>query len=597
MNEIQMKSISVEELLRCGKISKKTYHTLVKARMRSLADLYKYQNSLRRLFRKESAGVSEISSLLKDIEQKNKLPQVTMSLFPISDPHLSKAESLLSHWDSIRMGLLKAAYQEQIQEWYQTYGANYTRMANVLNSIDCEDFIRYFLFEDDQKMLMVKDVGYMSLPLISHMKDRLLKEIDIIKQESENQALRLFNKMHSSLFVGDSFATDFFNRHQHAPIFYALQKMIERQMHRDEFVAFLRRYDIFEGQVEIADRIVRKSDYTVKSYSNAVYDAFFVPGAKREVLGEQIVKLFADQEQWTYLNLLPDNEVLTSQSEVIKRLVDEEHLSLSPEFVMAVLGGVFSQKFVLVGGYLRNFGTAKNKIIRHFYLVPQKMMCQAPLVDEFFLLRDMIYETNIRKRPFDLMAYVGTRPYATHDVTCDAQMEQVLKTLLRGELYLQEDEQGRVILPKRKESVLADRLYHILDAHAKKPVSLEQLTKEVNADGGRKYVRATISQTLKKDKRFINNGRKGFYALQEWQLPFFGTNTTILRQVLELSDRPMTGDEVIAVLSQYPYNNHLRKSDLSVVASMAKDQFVKFGFGLYGLKGKEYDLGRPVSDQ
>ena len=223
------------------------------------------------------------------------------------------------------------------------------------------------------------------------------------------------------------------------------------------------------------------------------------------------------------------------------------------------------------------------------------MMCQAPLVDEFFLLRDMIYETNIRKRPFDLLAFVGTRSYATHDTTCDTQMAQVLKTLLRGELYLQEDEQGRVILPKRKESLLADRLYHILEVHAKKPVSLEQLTKEVNADGGRKYARATISQALKKDKRFINNGRKGFYALQEWQLPFFGTNTTILRQVLELSDRPMTGAEVMAVLSQYPYNGHLRKSDLSVVASMAKDQFVKFGFGLYGLKGKEYDLGRPVS--
>ena len=522
MTELQMKSISVEELLRCGKISKKTYHTLVKARMRSLSDLYKYQNSLRRLFRKETAGVLEINSLLREIEQENKLPQVMMSLFPISDPYLSKAESLLSHLDSVRMGLLKAAYQEQIQQWYQTYGANYTRMANVLNNIDCEDFIRYFLFEDDQKMLMIKDVGYMSLPLISQMKEHLLKEIDVIKQEGENLALRLFNKTHSSLFVGDVFAIDYFNRHQHAPVFYALQKLIERQMHRDEFVAFLHRYDIFDGQVEIPDRTVKKSDYTVKSYSNAVFDALFVPGASREVLGEQIVKLFNDQLQWEYLNLLPDTAVLTSQSDEMKHLVDDEHLSLSPEFVMAVLGIALSQKFVLVGGYLRNFGTAKNKIIRHFYLVPQKMMHQAPLVDEFFLLRDQVYETNIRKRPFDLMAYIGSRPYATHDDACDTLMAEVLKSLLRGELYLQEDEQGRVILPKRKECVLADRLYLILDAHAHTPISLEQLTKEVNADGGRKYARATISQTLKKDERFVNNGRKGFYALQEWQLPNFG---------------------------------------------------------------------------
>lgn len=597
MTDLQMKSISVEELLRCGKISKKTYQTLVKARMRSLSDLHKYQNSLRRLFRKETSGVSEINSLLRDIEQKNKWPQVMMSLFPISDPQLSKAESLLGQLDTIRMGLLKAAYQEQIQQWYQTYGANYTRMANVLNNIDCEDFIRYFLFEDDQKMLMVKDVGHMSLPLISRMKERLLKEIDIIRQEDENLALRLFNKTHSSLFVGDPFATDYFNRHQHTPFFYALQKMIERQMGHDEMVAFLKRYDIFGGQVVIPDRTVRKSDYTQKSYSNAVYDAFFVPGAERDVLGEQIVNLMNDPNQWEYLNQLPDTAVLTTQSEVIRRLVADEQLSLTPEFVMAVLGGLLPEKFVLIGGYLRNFGTAKNKIIRHFYLVPKKMMGNAPIAEEYFLLRDLIYETNIQKRPFDLLAYVGNRPYATNDAASDTQMAEVLRTLLQGELSLQEDEQGRVILPKRKECALADRLYFILDAHQCNPVSIEQLTEEVNTDGGRKYARATISQTLKKDVRFVNNGRRGCYALQEWQLPYFGTNTAIFRQVLEASDHPMTADEVIEVLSRYPYNQHLRKSDLSVAASMAKDQFVRLGFGVYGLKGKVYELSQPGTDQ
>ena len=79
--------------------------------MRSLSDLYKYQNSLRRLFKKDTSGVAEISSLLRDIEQKNKLPKVMMSLFPISDPNLTMAESLLEQLGGCQIGVLGTVFR------------------------------------------------------------------------------------------------------------------------------------------------------------------------------------------------------------------------------------------------------------------------------------------------------------------------------------------------------------------------------------------------------------------------------------------------------------------------------------------------------
>lgn len=588
MTDLQMKSISVEELLRSGKVSRKTYHILVKARMRSLSDLHKYHHSLRRLFRTTSSGLKEIDQLLEEVREKDMLPLVTMGLFPVVDPSPSKSEMLLDGLDPVKMMLLKVTYQEQIRHLYQTHGANFTRLANVLSGIDCEDFIRHFLFEDNQKMMMVKDVGRMSLTIITQVKKALFDEIDVITQGAENLSLRLFNKQYCNIFQNDPFARDYFDRYQHPPVLYALQRMLIASKDLDEINAFLRRYDIVEGQERLVLTPLGKSEYTVKTYADKVSDALFLPGADTAVLGSLLSALYDHDAYWQYLHGLCRDEVLSTQSSAFQHLIREEHLSLLPDFVLAVLGKVLSEEVVLTGRDIWHRKMPGGNTLRHLYLVPRNLSQRVDFIAEFDYFCRHVYDTNMDSRSFDLGAYIASRPFASHQAELIAPVSMVLKTLLREELSLEEDQQGHVVLPMRLARSLSDRLYKIL-LECQQPASLDQLTKMVNSDGGREYVRSSVSLALNRDSRFVNKGKTGMFALREWHLPYFGSNAEIVREVLSASERPMTADEVIAVLGQYAYNAHLSKNDFSAVVSQSRELFVRFGHGLYGLPGKDYD--------
>ena len=320
-----------------------------------------------------------------------------------------------------------------------------------------------------------------------------------------------------------------------------------------------------------------------------MYDALFVPGTDMSVLGEHLMRLWSDETLKPRFKSLPETGILTIQSEWIQRLISEEHLLLTPEFVLSLIGKMLSDKYVMLGGYPRFMGVAKDKRINGFYLVPRLVADHVDIVKEFFNLRDQVYEENLDRRSFNLLDYVMMQPYATHDEEKDGLLASVLKTLMKGELSVLDEGPHAVILPKRKDRPLPERLYHIFQSKPCQPISLDELMEKVNADGGRKYVRTSVSLLLHKDHRFINNGRKGFFALREWRLPFFGLNADIVNEVLSGSDRPMATDEILSILTQYSYNANLTKTDLSTVVSLAKDRFVKLATGVYGLVDRSYN--------
>ena len=166
MTEQQMKSISVDDLFSSGKISRKTYNTLVRARMRTVFDLKRYESGLPRLFRAGASGMREIKSLLSELDASDNMPEMTSMLFGFEEPEASSGETMLATLSEEDVALLDVVYKRQIDDMLNSHERLATRIAHALSTLPVTTFIRDFLYEDDDRILMLNDVSENSMPYV-----------------------------------------------------------------------------------------------------------------------------------------------------------------------------------------------------------------------------------------------------------------------------------------------------------------------------------------------------------------------------------------------------------------------------------------------
>ena len=596
MNDQQMKSISVEDLLRSGNISRRTYNILVKARLRTLFDLRKYKNGLRRLFSPQSPCLAEVDELVARTAQVDHLPNITGKLFMDPVTEKLKGEQLLDSLGEREMQLLSLVYENKLKELFSSRQRGLTVIANALSQVPVNIFLRDFLYEDDDRIMILYNVGKTSVEHFVGVKQVMLREVELLMQQPEMLGYRIFVQLTKGTFDDDDFIRQFYEAHHRLPMLYVLQQFIINNKSRAEMRAFLNRYDIFEGRVELDSTPIDRSAYTIATYSNTIYDALFDPSAEWEAIDRCAQTVMDDEEARKGVADYPDDDFIGEDSQVVMQLAVDEHLLLSPTCIIAFLGKLLAQRYATLGGYPRSLLTAKADRWNHIYLVSHTLDNKYAFRTMFYVFRDEVYAKSVENsmvspRDFIVQQYPGMEEEPDLTLATD-----ILRQIVVGELALETDEEGSVNVPRKVERPLADRLYIILSNNGQSPISLKRLTEIINSDDGRKYVKATVSLALNKDPRFVNNGKKGLYALSEWQLPYFGSNVDIIYKVLSQYDRPMESDEILDVLNQYPYNESLGKNELSSVISISKDKFRKFGFGYYGLADREYDpeLIRPV---
>ena len=596
MNDQQMKSISVEDLLRSGNISRRTYNILVKARLRTLFDLRKYKNGLRRLFSPQSPCLAEVDELVARTAQVDHLPNISGKLFMDLIAEKLKGEQLLDSLSEREMQLLSLVYENKLNELFSSRQRGLTVIANALSQVPVNIFLRDFLYENDDRIMILYNVGKTSVEHFVGVKQVMLREVELLKQQPEMLGYRIFVQLTKGAFDDDDFIRQFYEAHQRLPMLYVLQQFIIHNKSRAEMRAFLNRYDIFEGRVELDSTPIDRSAYTIATYSNTIFDALFDSAAGWEAIDRCARMVMDDEEARKGVADYPDDDFISEDSKIVMQLAVDEHLLLSPTCIIAFLGKLLAHRYAAMGGYPRSLLTAKADRWNHIYLVGRMLDDKYAFRTMFYGFRDEVYAKSVENhmvnpRDFIVQQYPGVEEEADLALATD-----ILRKIVVGELGLETDEEGCVNVPKKVERPLADRLYIILSNNGQSPISLKRLTEIINSEDGRKYVKATVSLALNKDPRFVNNGKKGLYALSEWQLPYFGSNVDIIYKVLSQYDRPMESDEILDVLNQYPYNESLGKNELSSVISIAKDKFRKFGFGYYGLADREYapEQVRPV---
>ncbi len=588
-----MKSISVDDLFSSGKISRKTYNTLMRARMRNVFDLKRYESGLPRLFRSGTNGMREITTLLSEMAVADNIPEMSSMLFAMTEPDMSRGEQLLASLSDEDLVLLGIVYKKEIAKLYQSHERSAKKIANALSMVPVSNFIRDFLLEEDERILMLNEVGESSMPLVASVKTAINEEVEQIRKGEVPVPFRILSYQAEGLLDDDGFVLDYFKEHQHLPVFYVMQKALLANQANQVVLAFLQRYDVFGGQVDIDENKIDKSAFTITTYSNTVYDALFTPGASAEVLGSFVSELISNDVNVAYLDEKAGDILVTEDSACIGDIIEEEHLMMQPLCVAVMLGRLLAHTKTGFGGYPRSFGQAMDERWKHAYVVDKELADIFDFQKELWRFRDSVVRLSTEMCTVKMEKYV-TAVVEDHYQAAYEKREDIaviMKVMVVSELDLEVDGDGLVVVPRKRDKPLADRLYDIL-IEKKQPMMLDELTELINSGDGRRYVRASVSLALNKDERFQGSGKKGCYALSVWQLPYFGSNADIVYQVLDEANRPMRSDEIVDILAAYSYNSQFSKNDLSSVISLGKKLFRKLGLGYYGLVGREY----PVED-
>ncbi len=595
MTEQQMRAISIEELASSGKISRKTYNILVRAKMRSVFDLIRYKSGMSRLFRVAAPCFREVNALIDEVEGKGRIAQMSTLLFP-PEPEWSGGEELLAGIDEEQLEYLEEVYKSEVEKLAAKRERAAERLAKVLAAISAKAFIRDFLTEDDERFIMLSDVKEASLPYLDSIKKVMNKQIEEVGKDDMPIKYKLLKLHAGGLLDDDTFANDYFNQHGRLPILYLLQKTILHNKEKNNFRAFLQRYDIFGGKEELDWTPIERSTFTITAYSNAIFDALFTPGESMAPLGDFMAQMLADTANISYLDKMMEGNFIGEDDPSLNAMIQEEQMTMQPKCIIAMMGKWMPQWLVCLGGYTRNLSSAMENRWKNTFLVRKELLDNVNMERELWMFKDNVVEQSKERYAMDLDEYVRERVcHLKHNGNLEMvntvelpAWTPLFKRIVIDELELEVDENGWVVIPQKRDKSLADRLYHILDTR-KQAMTLDELTATINSDGGRRYVRASVSLALNRDERFQGSGKKGWYALEVWKLPFFGSNADIVAQLLEESGRPMKGDEIVAILSKFEYNKQFSKGDLSSVFLNGKDRFVKLAPNFFGLVGKQYN--------
>ena len=105
-------------------------------------------------------------------------------------------------------------------------------------------FIRDFLYEDDDRILMLNDVNENSMSFVASVKEAVKSAVESLHTSEVPPAFRILCYQAEGLLDGDDFLLEYFKEHQRLPVLYVIQKAIVNSKDTPMVKTFLQRYDI-----------------------------------------------------------------------------------------------------------------------------------------------------------------------------------------------------------------------------------------------------------------------------------------------------------------------------------------------------------------
>ncbi|MDR2970801.1 MAG: hypothetical protein LBU83_02555 [Bacteroidales bacterium] len=460
----------------------------------------------------------------------------------------------------------------------------------------CQKIIRKT--ESNKQRFKIKEVSELINELSEKEREILLSLSKLII--AEEIIIRKKNKVFSQYCHDDfSFAIDFYHKNGNFPMFWILEQYLIND-NAKYLKIFTATTPIFQDKEpctfeEIACELSLSPVHTRK-IRNIVYNQVFENTQDRVISQKKspffkYCQLLEGKDEWVYtINLLQEAYNINQKLvEFIEYLKKQEQCNLSVEFALQIIANVFSDEYILFGGF--DFSNRK-KVWHSTYLIKKEF---ADIFD-FEKFRDS-FEKLITNNEIvfflNIEEYVAnSQCWLKNDYEKSDDIIRIIRDILLYEFHLfSEDIDDKIRIPAMKKLNPSMVVYEILKAKGE-PMSLVEIFdefKEISPE--HKY---TLENNPNRLRPFIYNNdaisfrkRGSIYTLKEWAHIKSGSIRDSIIDFLANNNLPQSLENISNNILQYFPETNIA----SVKATMfndSKKRFTLFRNTLFGLANEEY---------
>lgn len=474
------------------------------------------------------------------------------------------------------------------------------RTKNGLSRFSADEFLKDFLYCDENELYKIKNIGKKSVDEIILLREKLISFIKSfnnteVKESSNYQIIKLETK-YKSVSDNNNFAIDFLEKNNHLPMLWLLENYITSSESKE--IAILREYfPILQNHKNPSlDNLAEKHNLSrerIRQIRNQVYEksfeiknSTFAARYIRNLINYGFVPL-DDSKEWEYLlKIFINNNITCHDSVVVQKILNEEDCNLSFVFVLQIITYLFPKNFALLGGIEMS---EKKRIWNKTYIIKKKYS-DIFNFEKFRLEFVNILSENEKEYLMDIDDYItNSRCWIDFEFTEIDELVIIVRDILLHEFGLySEDIDGQLKIPANKKRNPIDVVYEILKQNGN-PMHLDKIFLEFRKIlPEHKYTEAAqLRPWLQRNESISFRNRSSIYTLKEWKHIRTGTIRDAIIEFLMKYDSPQTADDITNYLLV-----HFPKTNISSVrTSMLNDtlkRFTFFGNNLFGLASKEY---------
>lgn len=577
MLRTELRNITRDNLLSCGKISVRSYNVCANAELYTLEDILSFYEHEKTFLNIRNAGSKTCIELQQLCDQiisglDNYQSSVLLEI-EIIPGEILKLQEAHSSFNKLKIELFEKRYRQHIEQLD-------VRSKNAIIKYDAEDFYCEFICNFNSTFITLRNVGKKTINELNALKIQVKNDIIGIAQCTDKLAfIEILNFRYGDLYI-DDFVLSFYDEYGCLPMFWILQKKIELNNNREVDI-FKSCYQIFQHQKvltlnEVAEKylITRERARQIRILT---FENLFSPDSS----------FFLYKEDWQHYELkLMGLDVLSPYSPEIKSIINNEHVNFNNSFILQIFPLIFPRKYTLLGGFKPSgFNQEWNSI----FLVNSNFSELFDFLKFKIEISELLSLPRINDKLLDLNEFLlNCFCWKIFSLDKIDEIISITREILAYEFSLFPDLDGYFIIPKNSNKHTSDVVYDILEQYGNSmhidDIFLE--FKKLLPD--HKYKKACqLRSTLQLHSGITFVNRSSTYALTKWGHIKTGTIRNAIVEFLKTKDIPQSDDAIANyVLGYFPKSNIA-----SIRTSMYNDKkqrFVYFEDGSFGLFGKEY---------
>ena len=608
----ELKNISINDLLIDGKISVRARNCCFNADLYSLYDVVVYYETgqsflnIRNLGKgtcleleeicieykqllEHSSNTNEFNEVETLTQKQNEIENlIKTDILSAVNNKLIASGDIFSYLTQTQKIILKKKFEQNI--------INYSvRTKNRLKAIGYESFLINYLFTDNRNLLEIEGIGGKSAEEVIKLKDKLKDELIFLVNASEEEVSILKLILQNGEIILNDFVYGFYSANNHLPMFWILEHQLISSTNYGIKV-LIDTLPIFKDyQYKTLEEVAKKYNLTrerVRQIRNGVFRRTFeiaevLVSHKDNSDSNKYFELLHNKKDWTYVvKLIQEKNIVNQVSFEVEQILVKENCNFSLEFVFQIIGYIFKEEFITIGGFNKR---KRDKYWKSTFLIRKKY---AEIFDFEKLEVEFhnIFAENITDYLLDVEDFVAnSQSWKKFDFSQIEMIGSIIREILLQEFGLYSDSvDGLIKIPANKGLDPKDVVYKILKQNGD-PMHLEEIFMEFKKIWpSHKFTEAAqIRPWLQKHDSISFRNRSSIYTLKEWKHVRTGTIRDAIVEFLLKNKTPQnTSDITNYILEHFPKTNIA-----SIRTTMQNDtqkRFSYYGKNLFGLECKEY---------